>query len=72
MLVEALGKTGVTGDLAALLGDLVRWSATGAAWVAGSVLAFGCNLVNNLPAGLLAGRVVEAAACAGTRPRPPC
>ena len=61
VLVEALGKTGVTGDLAALLGDLVRWSATGAAWVAGSVLAFGCNLVNNLPAGLLAGRVVEAA-----------
>jgi arsenical pump membrane protein len=61
VLVEALGKTGVTGDLAALLGDLVRWSATGAAWVAGAVLAVGCNLVNNLPAGLLAGRVVEAA-----------
>jgi arsenical pump membrane protein len=62
VLVEALGKTGVTADLAALLGDLVRWSATGAAWVAGAVLAVGCNLVNNLPAGLLAGRVAEAAA----------
>jgi arsenical pump membrane protein len=62
VLVEALGRTGVTDDLAGLLGDLVRWSATGAAWVAGAVLAVGCNLVNNLPAGLLAGRVVEAAA----------
>jgi arsenical pump membrane protein len=62
VLVEALGRTGVTDDLAGLVGDLVRWSATGAAWVAGAVLAVGCNLVNNLPAGLLAGRVVEAAA----------
>ena len=32
-----------------------------AAWTAGGVLAFGCNLVNNLPAGLVAGRVVEIA-----------
>jgi arsenical pump membrane protein len=29
--------------------------------VAGVGLAVGCNLVNNLPAGLLAGRVVEVA-----------
>jgi uncharacterized membrane protein YdcZ (DUF606 family) len=61
VLVEALDKTGVTKDLATLLGDLVQRSATGATWVAGSVLAVGCNLVNNLPAGLLAGRVVEMA-----------
>ena len=61
VLVEALEKTGATNDLAALLGDLVQRSATGAAWVAGVVLAVGCNLVNNLPAGLLAGRVVEIA-----------
>ena len=27
----------------------------------GAVLAIGCNLVNNLPAGLLAGRVVQLA-----------
>ena len=61
VLVEALENTGVTNELALLLADLVRWSATGAAWVSGVVLAVGCNLVNNLPAGLLAGRVVEAA-----------
>ena len=29
--------------------------------MAGGVLAIGCNLVNNLPAGLLAGRVVQIA-----------
>ena len=32
-----------------------------AAWVSGVVLALGCNLANNLPAGLVAGRVVEIA-----------
>jgi arsenical pump membrane protein len=61
VLVEALDKTGVTRELALLLGDLVQRSATEAVWVAGAVLAVGCNLVNNLPAGLLAGRVVEIA-----------
>jgi arsenical pump membrane protein len=61
VLVEALEKTGVTNDLAALLGDLARRSATEAAWAAGLVLAVACNLVNNLPAGLVAGRVVEIA-----------
>jgi arsenical pump membrane protein len=61
VLVEALEKTGVTNDLAALLADLARQSATEAAWAAGLVLSVGCNLVNNLPAGLVAGRVVEVA-----------
>ncbi len=61
VLVEALEKTGVTGALAALLQEEVRRSATGAAWITGAVLALGCNLVNNLPAGLVAGRVVELA-----------
>jgi arsenical pump membrane protein len=61
VLVEALENTGVANDLAALLGNLVRQSAAEAAWVSGVVLAVGCNLVNNLPAGLVAGRVVEIA-----------
>jgi arsenical pump membrane protein len=59
VLVEALEKTGATEALAALLQNLVAQSAVLAAWVTGVVLAVGCNLVNNLPAGLLAGRVVE-------------
>jgi arsenical pump membrane protein len=61
VLVEALEKTGVTNDLASLLHNLVQQSATFAAWASGVVLALGCNLVNNLPAGLVAGRVVELA-----------
>jgi len=61
VLVEALERTGVTRRLADLLHGLVQHSATGAAWGAGLVLAFGCNIVNNLPAGLVAGRVAELA-----------
>ena len=61
VLVEALEKTGVTAALAGQLHDLVQRSASMAAWVTGIVLAIGCNLVNNLPAGLVAGRVVNLA-----------
>ncbi len=62
VLVEALQKTGVTDRLSDLVQGLVRDSATLAAWVAGAALGFACNLVNNLPAGLVAGRVVESGA----------
>lgn len=61
VLVEALERTGATRGLAGLLHDLVQRSATLGAWGAGVALAVGCNLMNNLPAGLLAGRVVEMA-----------
>ena len=61
VLVEALEKTGLTGMIGRLVVDLLQRSQALAAWTIGIVLAFGCNLVNNLPAGLLAGRVVGAA-----------
>ena len=61
ILVEALEKTGVTDDLAGLLRALVQNSETLAAWAAGGVLALACNLANNLPVGLVAGRVIEVA-----------
>ena len=61
VLVQAMEKTGVTSALAGAVHGLVQHSATLAAWGVGVVLAAGCNLVNNLPAGLLAGRVVELA-----------
>jgi arsenical pump membrane protein len=61
VLVEALEKTGVTERLGGLLHALVQTSAAGAAWASGIVLGVGCNLVNNLPAGLVAGRVAELA-----------
>jgi arsenical pump membrane protein len=61
VLVEALQKTGVTVMLAHRLHDLVGRSPDAAAWAAGGALAVGANLVNNLPAGLVAGQVVEIA-----------
>ena len=62
VLVGALEKTCVTGDLAGLLQALAQRSAALAAWGSGLALAVGCNLLNNLPAGLVAGRVAEIAA----------
>ncbi len=61
VLVAALDRTGLTEALAGLLQALVRHSTTLSAGTAGGVLALGTNLVNNLPAGLVAGRVVEVA-----------
>jgi arsenical pump membrane protein len=61
ILVEALEKTGATEALAALLQELIQESAAAAAWWSGVVLAVGSNLVNNLPAGLVAGRVIDIA-----------
>jgi arsenical pump membrane protein len=60
VLVEGLDRTGVIRLLNDLLRDAVARSADGAAWGAGIVVAIACNLVNNLPAGLVAGSVVAA------------
>ena len=59
VLIEALQRIGVTDVIAGLINGLLQHSQALATWVVGIVLAFGCNLVNNLPAGLLAGRVVS-------------
>ncbi len=61
VLVQALEATGVTQALADEVQALVRQSAAATAWGAGVVLAIVCNLVNNLPAGLVAGRVATLA-----------
>ena len=60
VLVEALTLTGVTGQIAALLRTVSADPARGAA-IAGTVLAFGSNAMNNLPAGLLASMAVAQA-----------
>ncbi|KQT58512.1 arsenic transporter [Methylobacterium sp. Leaf456] len=61
VLVEALEKTGVLQMLADLLKRKAEGDPALAAWAGGAVVAFGSNLVNNLPAGLLAGAAVQAA-----------
>ena len=61
VLVEALDRTGLTRMLGTLLQDQAERSASAAAWGAGVVLALASNLMNNLPAGLIAGHAVQAA-----------
>lgn len=61
VIVEALNKTGVIETLTNLLHQSAIHSTTGTVWGTGIIIAFACNLVNNLPAGLIAGNAVQAA-----------
>jgi arsenical pump membrane protein len=61
VLVEALEKTGVLKMLADTLKSYAAGDPMATAWAGGAAVAFGANLVNNLPAGLLAGAAVQAA-----------
>ncbi|MCK1402544.1 arsenic transporter [Bradyrhizobium sp. 4] len=57
VMVEALIKTGVIGQLSALLHEAVGQSVTNAAWSVGIATAIADNIANNLPVGLVAGSV---------------
>ncbi|TWR30942.1 arsenic transporter [Mucilaginibacter pallidiroseus] len=59
VIVEALNKTGLTQQLSALLQQAVAESTYGAVWLSGTVVAAACNLMNNLPAGLIVGNVMQ-------------
>jgi arsenical pump membrane protein len=61
VLVEALDKSGLIRTITALLHDAVGRSATSTAWGIGVIVAIACNLMNNLPVGLIAGSAVQAA-----------
>jgi arsenical pump membrane protein len=61
VLVEGLGHTGLLADLAIRLQHAAEADAGATAWGAGIGLAFLCNLVNNLPAGLIASQTAIAA-----------
>lgn len=58
VLVQALEQTGLITALVDLLRAAARISQTGATWAASAAVAVACNLVNNLPAGLIAGAVL--------------
>ena len=60
VIVEALNSTGLTILIIHFLQRQTAHSASGAAFGAGVATAFVCNLVNNLPAGLIAGNVLQA------------
>jgi arsenite efflux membrane protein ArsB (TC 3.A.4.1.1; TC 2.A.45.1.1) len=61
VLVEALETTGVLTLIGTELKQLAARSDLQAGWISGIIIAFACNLVNNLPAGLLAGAAVQTA-----------
>ena len=61
VLVEALEKTGVLTILSELLKASDRADPQISAWAGGAIVAVGTDLVNNLPAGLIAGAAVQAA-----------
>ena len=54
VLVAGLEHTGVINGLAAALHQATERSVTAAAWECGLFVAFASNLINNLPAGLIA------------------
>ena len=61
VMVEALDKTGLIRMIADELHRAAQASAVETAWGAGVIIAFLCNIMNNLPAGLIAGSAVQGA-----------
>jgi arsenical pump membrane protein len=61
VLVEGLNKTGIVQWLSALLTRGAGQSAAGTTWASGVGTALLCNVLNNLPAGLIAGNVMQTA-----------
>ena len=61
VLVEALGKTGLIEAIAALLRTGEQQAAFATAVLSGFAIALASNLINNLPAGLLAASAVQTA-----------
>jgi len=61
VLVEGLNKTGITQWLSALLTRSAGQSEAGTTWASGVGVALLCNVMNNLPAGLITGNVLQTA-----------
>ncbi|MDB5140730.1 MAG: arsB [Mucilaginibacter sp.] len=59
VIVEALDKTGLTQTIGMLLQKGAEHSVAFTTWISSVAIAFGGNLVNNLPAGLIAGHAAQ-------------
>ena len=59
VIVEALAKSGLIGILADVLHRELGRSVAATAWGSGLAIAAGSNLMNNLPAGLIAAQVMQ-------------
>jgi arsenical pump membrane protein len=60
VLVEGLDRTGLISTLSTLLREAAVTAPTTTIWGVGAILALVCNLINNLPVGLIAGSVAAA------------
>ncbi|GGF35156.1 arsenic transporter [Aliidongia dinghuensis] len=65
VLVAGVAETGVLQDLAQQLRATADGSVAHAAWTAGLLSALACNLMNNLPVGLIAGSFAGGALAGG-------
>jgi arsenical pump membrane protein len=61
VMVEALNKTGLITMVSSYLHQQALTSVSTSVWGSGIAIAFICNLMNNLPAGLIAGSAVQTA-----------
>jgi arsenical pump membrane protein len=61
VMVEGLNRTGVIERLSQALQAAELNSTAATSWIAGATVALACNLMNNLPVGLIAGSTVVAA-----------
>lgn len=61
MIVAGLMRTGVIPHLSAALMAHAASSPTATRWAAGAIVAVACNLINNLPAGLIVHSVASSA-----------
>jgi arsenical pump membrane protein len=61
VLVEGLQHTGVINHLAHVVQSTAQTIPAHAGWISGAVVAIACNLINNLPAGLIAGSALTVA-----------
>jgi arsenical pump membrane protein len=59
VMVEALNKTGLITTLAGIINIGIVHSTTNTIWGSALSIALGCNLINNLPAALIAGNVIQ-------------
>jgi len=61
VLVEGLQHTGVINQLAKVMQSAAQTIPAHAGWISGAVIAVACNLINNLPGGLIAGSALMVA-----------
>jgi arsenical pump membrane protein len=61
VMVEGLDRTGVIERLGQALQAAELNSTAATSWIAGAIVALACNLMNNLPVGLIAGSTIVAA-----------